>query len=224
MAYTCSYIKDDRNYRDEACFADIRNGKDATVIIEDDKLSLPLEQIMEFLEDLQKTFEFEIEYHSNFKEIHLHFDRNLTGYHRLICLTIVRFIWEGYYKPDGSYNGGVLDEFYKILPIYFNFKKYYKAQCPFKLLLIAVNWYVLQHNHRYSDNHFLNCKTKYCKIYDSNRFKNYVKDKGITGVNITFNSDRHPSGRLKDFKLERRSDYHEFYKQITILLWNETKT
>lgn len=172
MAYTHSYIADNNRIKvDDACFASLQISSTAIIIIEKHKFSLERPFIEEYLNDLKQYFDFDITFNEEKQEFHIDISRIKHKKTRILIGTFIRFIWEGFYKPENR----VTDLYYKILPIYFKYKKYYTKMDRMKLLLVSCNWYLLQikeNKEMINANHFINLSTCYCKI-DSEIVKNF---------------------------------------------------
>lgn len=217
MAKTCSFKIDGHKIVDTYCFADIRNTCDCTVIIEPRKFSIDKKLIIEYLKDLQKVFDFKIEVK---RSILIHIDSSLVDYKRLAFLTMVRFIWEGYYKPEINFNKPY-DTFYKILPLYFKFKKYYPKQDTFRLLMVAVNAWIVKRE-RFNTNHFLTRSDAYARPYNIDQFKELKVFNSVFDVfcNYDLGSVSESCDKF-NFELKTRSDYCKFYKLIHEELWTK---
>lgn len=188
MAYTHSYITDN-NHRvnDDACFSSLQRGDQAIIIIEKHKFSLERPFIEEYLNDLKQYFDFDITFNEEKEEFHVDISRIKHMKTRILIGTFLRFIWEGFYKSGG----GKLDQYHKILPIYFKYKKYYTKMNRMKLLLVSCNWYMkqlIENTEMSSSSHFLTETKYYCKT-DSNIVKNFNSE----SIHSTFQSRYVPS-------------------------------
>lgn len=218
MAETCSFKTSGYKKVDTYCFADVNNANDCTVIIEAKKFSVDKELVIEYLKDLQKVFDFKIEVKKN---ILIHIDSNLTNKKRLAFLTMVRFIWEGYYRPEMNFNKP-FDAFYEILPLYFKFKKYYPKQDTFRLLMVAVNAWIVKGD-RFNSNHFLTSGSTFAKLYNIDQIKKIETFNSVFSVFCDRRLEEKPE-RLNNlnFVLKTRSDYCKFYKLIHEELWTKS--
>jgi len=207
MAYTCSYIINGKESIDQICFANFRqNHNELKIIIEKDKFSIDKDLIIEYLKDLTKVFNFTF----IFDEVKERFELDLSNIpyshfqQRILLSMFVRFIWEGFYGDLDNY-GKDYDNYYKILPIYFNFKKYYPKTNRVKLLLIACNWFLLT-KPKMNSNHFITYSNHMCKLdLDISNIKQNHINEHFKGNNIDYNINS---------KLVTEEDYRKFYKLI----------
>jgi len=209
MANSCSYIIDGKETIDTICFATFRQNHDEMkIIIEKSKFSIDKDLVNEYLKDLSKVFNFTF----IFDEVKERFELDLSNIEyshfqqRILLSMFVRFIWEGNYNvnPD-KYEGPDYDNYYKILPIYFNFKKYYPKTNRFKLLLMSCNWYLLT-KPKFNSNHFLTYSPYMCKLdLDVNSLKQQNINEYCKSNKLDFSINS---------KLITKEDYRKFYKLI----------
>lgn len=215
MAYTHSYIADNNRIMvDDACFAALQRSSTAIIIIEKHKFSLERPFIEEYLNDLKQYFDFDITFNEEKQEFHVDITKITHSKTRILIGTFLRFIWEGFYKLENT----VIDLYYKILPIYFKYKKYYTKMDRMKLLLVACNWYLLQikENKEISNsNHFINLNTYYCKI-DSEIVKNFKSESIHDVFKSKLMSDVKPyQGKISNMKTKK--EFCDFFNFINNL-------
>jgi len=207
MANSCSYIIDGKETIDTICFAVFRQDhKEIKIIIEKSKFSVDKDLVNEYLKDLSKVFNFTF----IFDEVKERFELDLSNIphshfqQRILLSMFVRFIWEGFYGDMDNY-GKDYDNYYKILPLYFNFKKYYPKTNRFKLLLISCNWYLLT-KPKFNSNHFLTYRDYMCKLdLDVNSLKQQSINEYCKGNKLDFSITSN---------LVTEEDYRKFYKLI----------
>jgi hypothetical protein len=200
MANTATFIINGTRYIDNQCFS-MLSSSPGKVVIEPHKFSLDRKLIIEYIRDLRSIYNF------TYKTINGDIIVDLesipqTEYKKRILLSmLLRFIWEGFYKPVYS----KIDNFYKILPVYFKLKEYTNEKNKFKLLLIACNWFINQ-KYSYNTNHFLVDNRSHCK---TNIDFDTLTNQPINTFFATSNND-------KDIKvdLKTKNDYITFYEKF----------
>jgi len=207
MANSCSYIINGKETIDTICFALFRqDNKEMKIIIEKSKFSIDKDLVNEYIKDLSKVFNFTF----IFDELKERFELDLSNIkyshfqQRILLSMFVRFIWEGNYGNKDEY-GSEYDQYFKILPTYFNFKKYYPKANRLKLLLIACNWYLLT-KPKFNSNHFLTYSSYMCKLdLDVNSLKQQSINEYCKGNKLDFSITSN---------LVTEEDYRKFYKLI----------
>lgn len=164
MAYTASYIIGKDRYIDNNCFASLRNISDENIfiIIEKHKFYFKRDKIEEYLNDIIEIgFDISFSFNEEQNEYLINITKLSTTFNRILCCILLRFLWEGYYKPDSF----KIDRFYLVVEHYFNLKLKFPEENKLKLICLACNCFIYSGN-PFNCNHFLSNKAG-CKIINS---------------------------------------------------------